>query len=628
MFADALQAGLEAAAEGEARRETRSTRRGPEGQTRSGKRARPGTSKEADQRSANTGGRSAGVGRGTAGASGSGAAAGRPEARREAERMPAGREAGQRQDKRPVESSRERPRPEATAGPSGTSSAPLENYRILRRIAPALEDREPAAKKRKEGKKKQSRNVSRGKKEKERKERRRKNGKGDKEKKKRKRRGSSSSSSESSRSSSSSGSSSSQSSDSSSSSSDPDSESSERSSEEDRRKKKRKTMSKEDWLTSVEVWPLDERPEHLRSRRGAAGRRSLDQLLAIGDRLDKRAERMGAGKAVFAKDPKLKKVKYKKFEDNGSSRLHPARFNPLPYGDPVTWAREVPVKREQVLKNLYMANYGVEGQWDAKLVVKLHDRRVSVSLDELCRGSSLRTGTDMGEVWRLKAAAWNYVTLMHKLWPTEAAALIIYKTLEDSRWAAVAGEDKRLRANMIRQFFNETVDENAGRAVIRGMSLTALEAKAKWLRMVEREFPQTSAMNSGIRLAGGAGGGAEKMSGPGKKKWGSGGGAAGGNSTAGPAAGGQASGSGGGQGKSGGQPRAAGQAFIIPIPRFNGLSLCWAFNKGGCTRPAHTPTSCKEANSPSIFAHVCNHWDPVARKHCYGSHGRMDPGRH
>jgi len=257
------------------------------------------------------------------------------------------------------------------------------------------------------------------------------------------------------------------------------------------------------------------------------------------------------------------------------------------------------------------------------------DRRVGVDLADLCRGSSLRTANDMSEVWKLKGGVWNYVILMHKLWPHDPAAMIIFKVLEDSRWGAVAGEDKKLRACMIRQFFNETVDENAGRAVIRSMCYSFTELKAKWMRMVEREFPQFSAMSSGARSGGGSSGaGAKASAASGKKFLKSGGGSRGvsGPSAAGAGAGGSSRVAAGGSG--GGQGRVGGQAFTTPIPRFNGLSVCWNYNKAGCTRPAHTATSCKEANSPSVFAHVCNFYDPVTKKHCYGMHSRSEPGRH
>ena len=81
---------------------------------------------------------------------------------------------------------------------------------------------------------------------------------------------------------------------------------------------------------------------------------------------------MGTGKVVFEKDQKQRKIKYKKFTDDGVKKLHEARFAPLPTGDPQTWADQVPVKRDQVMKNLYMAHYGMgHGQVDTKTIAKV-----------------------------------------------------------------------------------------------------------------------------------------------------------------------------------------------------------------------------------------------------------------
>jgi hypothetical protein len=92
--------------------------------------------------------------------------------------------------------------------------------------------------------------------------------------------------------------------------------------------------------------------------------------------------------------------------------------------------------------------------------------------------------------------------------------------------------------------------------------------------------------------------------------------------------GGGGQGGGGGNAGGGGGGRPGGSVFSTPIPRFNGMSVCWNFNKTGCTRPAHSANACKDANTSSIFAHVCNFWDPVAKQHCYGAHSRSEPGRH
>ncbi len=81
---------------------------------------------------------------------------------------------------------------------------------------------------------------------------------------------------------------------------------------------------------------------------------------------------MGTGKVVFEKDQKQRKIKYKRFTDDGVKKLHEARFAPLPTGDPQTWADQVPVKRDQVMKNLYMAHYGMgHGQVDTKTIAKV-----------------------------------------------------------------------------------------------------------------------------------------------------------------------------------------------------------------------------------------------------------------
>ena len=91
-----------------------------------------------------------------------------------------------------------------------------------------------------------------------------------------------------------------------------------------------------------------------------------------GDRHDRKEEKMGAGKAVFVKDQKPKRTKYKKFTDDGVRDLHPARFNGLPTGNPEDWAGLVPVKKDQIMKNIFMTHYGIrQGQVDTKVIVKV-----------------------------------------------------------------------------------------------------------------------------------------------------------------------------------------------------------------------------------------------------------------
>jgi hypothetical protein len=43
-------------------------------------------------------------------------------------------------------------------------------------------------------------------------------------------------------------------------------------------------MSREDWEAGLELCPLEERPEYLRSRHGPAGRMKLTKLIDTGTR--------------------------------------------------------------------------------------------------------------------------------------------------------------------------------------------------------------------------------------------------------------------------------------------------------------------------------------------------------
>ena len=64
---------------------------------------------------------------------------------------------------------------------------------------------------------------------------------------------------------------------------------------------------------------------------------------------------------------------------------------------------------------MYKCQYGCAVNNSLKFVLQLHDRRVAVELDELCRGASLRAHGDMAEVWKLKDGVLNYLNVMHKI---------------------------------------------------------------------------------------------------------------------------------------------------------------------------------------------------------------------
>jgi hypothetical protein len=107
--------------------------------------------------------------------------------------------------------------------------------------------------------------------------------------------------------------------------------------QEGKRKKKaansrrRKKISEADWELLEELWPVEERPARLQSRRVVASLNlSMSKLLRMKALYMKEQERKGVGAAVYSRDRKLKKKKFKKMTDDGEKKLHPARFVGLP----------------------------------------------------------------------------------------------------------------------------------------------------------------------------------------------------------------------------------------------------------------------------------------------------------
>ncbi len=158
---------------------------------------------------------------------------------------------------------------------SGTGGQRSAAYRIPRIERPAS-SKEPAAKKQKTTDKGTCSEKQKKRRKKDKEPERKKE-----QKKKKKRQESSSSSSSDSASADSSSEDSSSSSD-----SDTETISDSSSSGDDRRKKKKrkkgKKMSREDWEAGLELCPLEERPEFLRSRHGPAGRMKLTKLIDTG----------------------------------------------------------------------------------------------------------------------------------------------------------------------------------------------------------------------------------------------------------------------------------------------------------------------------------------------------------
>jgi hypothetical protein len=369
-------------------------------------------------------------------------------------------------------------------------------------------------------------------------------------------------------------------------------------------KKMRKKKEKEDdWQLLAEMWPLEARPARLQDKKVVA-RWSIGKIMEFKKQYEMEAERQGVGVAVFGRDKKRRMKKYRVMKDNGEDKVHPARFERLPFSDPKTYWGEVPVKREEIYRHVKLDLYGAQGQVSEATIVRLHDRRVPVDMDMFTRNSLAKEikgaerMTEVVDTKHFQEAVANYTNIMQVLWPLDYGPAVINRVLIDARWGELIAEDK-LRTAVIKRFFAEVVRENCGRAVRGEVPMIYKEAREKWAQILENYVPQADRVSTlGGRAAGG-----------------------GGNSN-------QGGGSGGGGGsKAGGGQKSSGKGFSKlrpnrPIAMIQGIQVCYGYNdQKGCQRPFVRANVCKDAKN-NWFAHVCNWWDSGANKYCLMPHPR------
>ena len=365
-------------------------------------------------------------------------------------------------------------------------------------------------------------------------------------------------------------------------------------------KKKRKKRKKAGtiWARLKDIWAMEARPEHMRHRRGIANM-SLGEIIKYKEHFEKEAEKRGVGEAIFGRDQRLRSKQFPAQKDDGSSRLHPARWERLPMVEPKKYWKKVPKKREDIFRHLYLAHYGAEGLVNEATLVRLHDRQVPVELYMLhgANFTKLKVSqedksdwAEPGEVRQLQVAVLNYATVMQILWPFDYGPLVIMRVLIESRWGEAGGGSEKSRIQLVSRFFNEIVKENSGRAVRGEPPVDFERARSKWSRLVG-ENP--------LQVGGGAAPGAAES------KQGQGGGA---RSFQRQGGGGKGSGNGGAQ---------------IPKGMHNNRPLCFGYNQNsGCGRKPGASDACKD-HGGALFAHYCNYFDRNSGQHCLRQHPRV-----
>jgi len=93
-------------------------------------------------------------------------------------------------------------------------------------------------------------------------------------------------------------------------------------------------------------------------------------------------------------------------------------------------------------------------------------------------------------MWQVHEALYNYDVLMHSLWPTNYAPLVIRHVLVEQRYGELACSAEKDRVKLISRFFNAITKENSGRATRRQEPMSFDLAKKKWDRIVCASFPR------------------------------------------------------------------------------------------------------------------------------------------
>jgi hypothetical protein len=300
----------------------------------------------------------------------------------------------------------------------------------------------------------------------------------------------------------------------------------------------------------------------------------MAELMGMKEQFVKEQERKGMGEAVFGKDRKPKKYKFKAMKDDGETSLHPARFVGLPRAEPKAYWDQVPQAARDIYRHLPLQHLGVEGMAEAT-IVKMHNRRVPIDLEGLLK--------DCRDCKQVQLAIFNFVAVLHSLHPVDYSGMVILRVLMEAAWAENLGGEKQ-RVTVMKRFFEEIVRDNSGRAVRKEPPLDYEQARAKWIRVVASCCPQVNSFQYGqlgqpVAVAAAAGGRAE-----------------------GAAAKVDAAGKGQGNGGKGG---GSGAGFQRAPARFNGVPVCFQYNsKEGCKRKAHGSMACVVGSN--VYAHVCN----------------------
>jgi hypothetical protein len=76
------------------------------------------------------------------------------------------------------------------------------------------------------------------------------------------------------------------------------------------------------------------------------------------------------GAALYGKDLKGKRQKFKSGSDDGHTRLHKARFCRMPLSRPKKYYKLVPKRRQEIFRHFPLEHYGADNQVAEQVIVR------------------------------------------------------------------------------------------------------------------------------------------------------------------------------------------------------------------------------------------------------------------
>jgi hypothetical protein len=211
-------------------------------------------------------------------------------------------------------------------------------------------------------------------------------------------------------------------------------------------------------------WARERRPDFLQTWQGCADF-SVSEIQDMQSKMEKEAEKQNLGEDIFNRDSKPKKIKFKAQTDNGTSKLHEARYLRPPIAQPKDYFGKILQKRTEIIRNFPMEHYGMQGQVPDATIGRMHNRTVLQTFDAFGKFSQRQGKGKYPDRHQLEEGLLNYGSMQNAIWPLDYSTFVIWRVLHKAMWGEKVTSDEKRRYELVVEFFNTILADNAALAV-------------------------------------------------------------------------------------------------------------------------------------------------------------------